>query len=176
MAAAKSPITALVEAIADSSLIKGVGVAVYFGVAEMARTDADRRIVIYCAEGAYVFPELATRRNSAPPPLADVDQHMIAKVWAENHDEAWDIQRRFFQALYQNTKAGGPLYKHGSPEWPTIADTSEQGEALTIRFRLQLPLERIAETTATITTVIETTAIENPATGDTTAGPTITIT
>lgn len=178
MAAAKSPITTLAEALNASPLLKGArpSVPVHFGRAKITETSGPRRIVVYCAGGTYVFPEVNRRITTEAPPLCDIDQNMIAKVWAENHDEAWDIQRRFFQALNRNTGRGGPLYKYGDQPDDSDDDGGSQGEQLTIRFRLQLPIERVDETTVEVESVVETTKLVNPATEEETSGPTITIT
>lgn len=176
-AVAKSPITTLCEALNDSPLLRLARVPVYLGRDKLGQASGPRRIVVYCAGGSYVPPELAQRRNSAPPPLADLDQSMVAKIWAEGHDEAWDIQRRFFQALYRNSGRGGPLYRHGTADDDSEDDSSTQGEALTIRFRLVLPIERVDESEATIATVTNATYLVDPADSeDEQAGPTITIT
>ena len=175
-AVAKSPITLLVEALAELSVLKSVGIRLYAGMQHLAQATAPRRIVFYPTDGTYTYPLPASRVSSAAPPLAMNDQQVAAHLWAASLDDAWDMQQRLLQALATHTAAGGPLFLHDKIQWSTDEDTSLQGVAATVFFRLQLPITRAAEGTATIVQVDESTRIVNPATGGEQAGPTITIT
>jgi len=174
---AKSPITVWFETLREVALLKTAQISMYLGAEHLTRTTAARRIVFYPTGGTFRYPEVDRRRNTAEPPLADSEEEMAAKIWAESLDHAWDIRSRLIQSLKQYTAEGGRGYRidGNRTEWGTSPD-SEQGEALTMTFRLVLPIERIADDEATIATVVETTQLRNPATGDATAGPTITIT
>lgn len=157
----------------DRTELKGAGIRVALGRQELARTTATRRIVFVPVDGPYMPPDRERERHTAAPVLATVDQAMVARIWGASIDDAWDIQQRLFQALNEYVAAGGYRFRHEGHQWDTDPDTSEQGEALQVRFHLMLPIDRAAGTSTTVATVNATTAIVSPITGGTTAGPTI---
>lgn len=148
-AAPKSPVTLFFEALRTAPTLKG-RVAVLFGREHLARTDKTRRIVLYQAGGMMGFPSAGPGRNTDRPPLARLDTAMVARVWADSHDDGWDIQRRLVQALKHVTAQGGALYRPGPVDDTSNEDGSLQGEALVIHFNLDLPIEPVAELEATI--------------------------
>lgn len=172
----QSPLTTFAAAIAATSAIRSAGVRVFLGRQELVRTTAPRRIVFVPVAGTYKQPTQQRGINVAEYVLATVEQGMGARIWAQSIDDAWDIQQRLIQALNVYTSEGGYRFLLDGPTWDTDADTGEQGEALTLAFRLILPVERPAESSVVIDTVIESTLIVNPATEDEEAGPTVTIT
>lgn len=171
----ESPITAFVRELGDQSTLSSVGVDVRLGAAALLDTTSPRRqIVVYPAVGTYAPPDRERERHTADPVLASVDQGMVAAIWGESIDDAWDLQQRLFQALNTYVAAGGYRFKHEGCLWDeTPPDSSNQGEALTIRFRLLLPIQRPSETTVEVESAQSTTALVSPITGDATSGPTI---
>jgi hypothetical protein len=173
----QSPITVWFNAIREIALLKTQSLPMYLGAEHLKKSTGPRRIVFFPTEGAFRYPEPDRRRNTTAPPLADDECEMSARIWAESLDHAWDIRSRLIQSLKQYTAEGGRGYRvdGNRTAWGQSPD-SEQGEACTMTFRLVLPIERVADDEATIATVVESTQLRNPATGDATAGPTITIT
>ncbi len=156
MAAPKSPVTAFHEAIRSSPLLKRARVEVFLGKDALSQTGAPRRLVLWPIPGNFVPPNVAARRNSAPPPLAELELLMVALIWAENYDEGWDILQRFFQAMHAYTAAGGPRYLPGTSDDTSGEDTSLQGETIGARFRLVLPIHRVDEQAVTVERVTAT--------------------
>lgn len=171
----ESPITAFARDLGQQSAIKGAGVRVVLGAAELAKTTSPRRqVIVYPTAGVYIPPDRERERHSEDPVLAVVEQGMIAAIWGASIDDAWDLQQRFFQALNTYVADGGYRFKHEGCAWDeTPPDTSQQGEAMTIRFSLRLPIQRPSETMVELESAQSTTAIVNPATGDAASGPTI---
>lgn len=173
--APQSPLTTFALELEQQPALKVSGVRVRLGAHNLASTRApSRQIVIYPTSGPYGAPDRERVRHSEDPVLASVDQGMVAAIWGASIDDAWDLQQRFFQALRSYTVDGGYRFAHEGCTWDeTPPDTSAQGEALVIRFRLWLPIQPPSYQSTEVESVNATTAITSPITGVDEAGTTI---
>lgn len=150
MPAPKSPVTLFYESMSRAALLKAARVEVLLGRDKLSTTSSPRRIVFWPTNGPLVPPKMAERRNNEAPPLANLELNMVALIWAENYDEAWDILQRFFQSMHAYTVAGGVPYLPGQSEDTSGEDTSLQGETIRIRFGLLLTINRASERTVAV--------------------------
>jgi hypothetical protein len=171
---AQSPLTLFADALAARTEIHGGEIAVYLGREHLPRTTGARRIVVVPVDGDYVAPDRERVRHLTAPVIAVASQAVALRIWGESLDHAWEIHARLISALDGYVKAGGYRFKHEGFAWDVDPDASEQGEALTVRIRLLLPLTLWSEGTSTsVESVNATTAIVSPTTGADEPGPEI---
>lgn len=142
MPAPKSPITLLAEALTSQPALKGF-VEVLAGKNKLAKGRSTPSIVIFPAEGGYDSP------NDNVGSIVDIDLKVIARLWADNLDEAWDLRKRYIQALRQqaigNAKEpmkatdaqAGVFSEYMIEAWDVEVDTSEQGQELEVTISVR---------------------------------------
>lgn len=145
----KSPITALAERLAQQPSLKSRGVSVFAWRKAQAKSTSSGRIVIFPTKSGL---PAATSQTDA---LCDVQQQMAAECWGGNGDQTWALMTWLIQALEsqsigtdldENVADSGPGYGWSllGADWETTADTSSQGEVVTVLFQIQLAIPAVA--------------------------------
>lgn len=138
----KSPITLLAESL--SAMPAMGGIKVHAGKKALAEQNGTPSVVIMPAEGPYDAP------NDNIASLVDIDLAIVAVVWGETLDQAWDIRRRYLQALKQqaigNPKdpwrsspdQAGLMYDLHKEQWETDPDTAQDGDTVIVTASVRL--------------------------------------
>lgn len=124
----EDPVDVFVRLLGEASRIKGF-VEVYSNPADLARTTATGRIVIYPEDGDLLA------RNKAPAPL-DCDLRCVAELWGDSRAHCWLLLRRLVHGVKEIARGSGPLVRWEKVNYDTDVDSSKQGQALSVRFVL----------------------------------------
>lgn len=139
--AAESPISALARLLAAQPALKDNRIPVYAWRKGQARSTNARRIVLYPHKIGGVDG------GSIPDALVDVKQVMVADCWGADGEEAWAIMVSLVQALQSQSegKEGEPGYWWGwlGADWDIEADTSTQGETVSVLFEVRFSIPSV---------------------------------
>ncbi len=135
----KSPISAFAALLEQQPALKSKRVPVFAWRKSQAKNTAAPRIVIYPTKSG--LPSA----TSIPDALCDVDQVLSAECWGADGDGTWALMTWLIQALESQgigDDTAGPGY-HSSllgADWETAADTTAQGEVVTVLFQIRLAI------------------------------------
>jgi hypothetical protein len=139
MPSAKSPFTVLGEALAQTRALKGKA-RVLVGSTALPLSGAPPRIVLFPRSGDYASAHKSQHVRQA---LRDIDQELAVHLWGENLDAAWELHRRFLQALEEQGEAAGLYWQAKAIAWDTTSDTAKQGQEILSVINVRLPVERV---------------------------------
>lgn len=143
MPASKSPIRVLADSLSAMPVLKG-RCRVLAGKNALVKGRSLPSIVIFPSEGGYDSP------NDNVGSLVDIDLKVVARVWAADIDEAWDLRVRYLQALRQaaignpsnpalaRPDQAGSFYELLTEEWDTEPDSAENGQELEVTCSIRL--------------------------------------
>jgi hypothetical protein len=142
MPVAKSPVTLLAESLSATPAMGGVKVLA--GKRHLPEQNGTPSVVIMPSEGGYDSP------HDVVASLVDVDLKILAVIWAETLDQAWDLRRRYLQALKQQAignprdpwhstpDQAGANYELLTEQWETDPDTARDGETIIVTASVRL--------------------------------------
>jgi len=143
-----SQLPAMVTAIQAAPTLNGFA-PVYLGRKFLTKQWSPPQIVIFPVGGPI---EGAKHTDVAG---LDVDRTIAVRLRGKDFDQLRELEERFFQALYfqsigglssSTTPAPGPYWKGVSEDWITDADSSSQGEEMTVFIKVLDSLDLVPPT------------------------------
>lgn len=138
-----SPFDDLATALEQTAELTAVGAKVFAHAAGLAKQGAPYRIVLLPASGIYESPD------DSDAALRKAKTTIEAHLWADDGEKLWDLHQRLLQALEAQAHGGdeeddpaGDFYTPVDFSFPTTPDTAKKGEAMTVRFVIDLAMAK----------------------------------